>query len=165
MYIVQFAIARIVSPGEFGVVRTVESAFSMALVVASAGLPSLAIKSIATMQTLRLQGRLLRRLVGLVISTSLLTAVVVALAARYITTPAATHWLAAFIFALVPVTIARTCTNFFQGLGSVRRISMIVAVGSAIGVLTVVVSSLVTGSLGGWWGVICPSRCSPRSRC
>ena len=63
-YIVQFAIARLVSPASFGVVRTVEATFSLALVIASAGLPSLAIKSVAAMQTEAQRGRLLRRLLA-----------------------------------------------------------------------------------------------------
>jgi O-antigen/teichoic acid export membrane protein len=137
-YIVQFAIARLVTPGDFGIVRTVESAFSLALVVASAGLPSLAIKSVAMMETQALQGRLLRRLVSLVMVTSLVTAVIVSAGAPLFVSPAAARWLSIFIFALIPVAVARTCTNFFQALGIVKRVSIVVASGSAVGVVTVV---------------------------
>ena len=50
-FIAQFAIARILTPAAFGVVRTVEATLGLALVLASAGLPSLAIKSNSTKLT------------------------------------------------------------------------------------------------------------------
>ena len=57
-------------------------------------------------------------------------------------------WLIGLAFLLVPVSIARTTVNFFQGLRIVKRISIVVAIGSAVGVIAVVCLVTRFGLLG-----------------
>ncbi len=150
-YLAQFAIARLVSPADFGIVRTVEATLGLALIVATAGIPSLAIKSIAAMPTPALQGRLLRRLLSLVAITSAITACVLVVGAPSIVATAAQPWLARLAFLLVPMSLARTAINFFQGIRQVQRISLYVACAALAGVATIT-HLVATRGLAGWIG-------------
>src|SRR4051812_39195904 len=77
-YAAQFVMARVLGPHDFGIARSVEAVVAIALVFGAAGMPSLAIKSVAEAGDAGARGRVLVRLLGLAIACGIGTAAVVA---------------------------------------------------------------------------------------
>lgn len=148
-FVSQLVIARLLPPAAFGVVRVVEVTLGLALVAGSAGLPSLAIKSVASLGTASLQGTLLRRLLSLVIATSGATAILLMLVGPLLVASDVDPWLMRMAFLIVPMAVGRTCLNYFQGIQRIQRISLLSAASAVVSLVGV---SLLVARYGmpGW---------------
>ena len=150
-YAAQLIMARMLGPHDFGVVRSVEAIVAIALVFGSAGMPSLAIKSIAEAAEEGTRGRVLQRLLTLAIAVGILTALVTAAISGLFFDATTTDFARALVW-LVPISaIARTALNYHQGVKSVHRVALLAAVMSVVSLILTVV--LVDGwRLTGWIG-------------
>jgi len=148
-YAAQFVMARMLGPGDFGIVRSVEAVVAIALVFGAAGMPSLAIKSVAEAPDTGARGRVLLRLLTLGVAVSLATAAVVSVAGGWFFDATVTSYLRAVVW-LIPISvIARTALNYYQGIKSVHRVSLLAACMSVVSLLVVVVL-VARWHLAGW---------------
>ena len=150
-YAAQLIMARLLGPLDFGVVRSVEAIVAIALVFGSAGMPSLAIKSIAEAEDEGARGRVLQRLISLTIGVGILTAAITAILGGIFFDATTTSYARALLW-LVPISaIARTALNYHQGVKSVHRVALLAAAMSVVSlVLTVVLVD--RWRLAGWLG-------------
>lgn len=148
-YSSQFVIARLISPAEFGIVRNVEAVLSILSIVAAAGMPSLAVKSIAEVKDPVLRGRLLGRLLELSVITSCVFGVATLLVAPRFVSAQALPYFEILVGLLLVRAISRTCVNYLQGINEFQRMSVLNAVLSLASLAFVTVAVMVAG-LNGW---------------
>jgi O-antigen/teichoic acid export membrane protein len=147
-YLTQFAIARIAGPADFAVVRTVESTLNVLLVVASLGMPMLAVTTIAALRDESAQGRM----VGTLITISVAGGVVVALLASVGASaldPPVRGYLRAMAWIMALTAASRTCLNYFQGRQLMQRVAGF-SVLLALVALVIVVLAAYSAGLNGW---------------
>ena len=147
-YLAQLAIARMVGPAEFGVVRTVEAVLNVTLIAASLGAPMLAVTITAALPTSAEQGCMLGRLLTLCIFGGLVTAAGLTLAAPLFG-PSVQGYLQALAWLLCLTSCGRTCLNYFLGRKEVHRLALY-SVGLAALSLVLVVGAVWLGGLRGW---------------
>lgn len=144
----QLIVARAVTPTQFGVVRAVEAFLAIMLLIASAGMPSLAIRDVAAVSEVErplVIGRLLSLAVGASISVAFLGVV----AAHFFLPAPARPYLIALIWSIVLTSVSRTGLNYFQGVG---RIPVIARLAIVTSVISFCVLALLVNVLGlrGW---------------
>jgi O-antigen/teichoic acid export membrane protein len=138
-YLQQLVIAKFVTPAEFATVRATESAVVALLLLASCGMPTLAVRLIAEVQEHE-RGAMLRRLLGIALTASLLVAIVATGWSLLAPSPT-TKALPILIWVVLITSSTRVVYNYHQGVLKVRPASM-VATGAAtvaFGVLTLLV--------------------------
>jgi O-antigen/teichoic acid export membrane protein len=135
----QFLMARMLGPQDFGVVRSVEAIVAIALVFGAAGMPSLAIKSVAEAGSVGVRGRVLLRLLSLTVAVSLITAAVVALLDGLFFDAVIASYARVLVWIIPISAIARTALNYHQGVRSVHRVSFVAAFMSVVSLVVVVV--------------------------
>jgi O-antigen/teichoic acid export membrane protein len=137
-YITQLVLARMLGPGDFGIVRSVEAVIAIVLVFGAAGMPSLAIKSIAEAGSAAERGRVLVRLLALAVGVSLVTCAVVAALDWLVFDPVTASYTRLLVWVVPISAIARTALNYHQGVKSVHRVSIVAAVMSVVSLLATV---------------------------
>jgi len=147
-YITQLILARLVSPVDFAVVRTVESTLNVLLIAASMGMPMLAITTVAALRDEEAQGRILGTLLGLSAAGGLITAVAASLAAGLLAPPAPAY-LRALAWIMVLSACSRTSINYFLGKQQVHRVAGYTVLLSLFS-LGIVVAAVLTAGLSGW---------------
>lgn len=147
-YLTQLSVARLVGPADFAVVRSVESTLNVLLVVASLGMPMLAVTLVAGLTEEADQGRVLGTLLSISLCGGLAVALVASLGAGLAasSTPA---YLRMMSGTLVLTAASRTCLNYFQGRREVRRVATLSVALSFLSLIAVV--AFVRGAgLSGW---------------
>lgn len=149
-YFSQVIVANLLdSPAEFGVIRTMEVVVSISLLIASAGMPSLAIKSIAETNDISVRGRILARLLIIVLLFSIIVAsFAFALLPRLSILPLDSN-LIILIWIIVLTALSRTCLNYFQGIKEFKRLSLINMLLSLLA-LSVLIPLVASIGLYGW---------------
>jgi O-antigen/teichoic acid export membrane protein len=147
-YLSQLVIARLVGPADFGTVRTVEATLSIGLVMASAGMPSLAVKCIPEVQEPLVRGRLLGRLITIAVGASVICATLISLSAGT-WDPVRAPYLRQLVWVIGLTAASRTCLNYFQGTKQIHRVSAY-SIGLSALSLVVIVFAVWTGGLRGW---------------
>lgn len=147
-YLTQLVVARVAPPAVFAVVRSVEAVLSVALVVASAGAPLIALRGAAVLRGAGDRARMLAALLRVVVGASLAAATCLAVAAPLVGGGVAAP-LRATAWVLALTACSRTCLNFAQGIGQVRRVAAWTVLLSLAGA-TVVVVGMRLGGLEGW---------------
>jgi O-antigen/teichoic acid export membrane protein len=148
-YATQFVLARMLGPRDFGIVRSVEAVIAIALVFGAAGMPSLAIKSIAEAGDAGARGRVLLRLLTLAVLVSLVTAAVVAVLDQLLFDPLTASYTRRLIWVVPISAIARTALNYHQGVKSVHRVSIVAAAMSVVSLLATV-ALVARWAMPGW---------------
>jgi len=147
-YLAQLAIARRTGPGDFAIVRTVEAVLSTVLVLASLGMPMLAVTKVAGLHESVDQGRMLGALTTVSLVGAAVTASLTALAAPLFP-PAVCTYLRALCWVICLTACSRTCIGYFQGRKWIRRMAGY-TVGLAAVSLVVVVGAVWVAGLDGW---------------
>jgi O-antigen/teichoic acid export membrane protein len=151
----QFAVTRLLSVEDFGVVRVVEAFLSIGMIPAGLGMTSVIVKVIAEAKDDETRGRTF-------FHTLLLTGVFagfVCLVLQFVVpqfgfSPEVTNYLLLMVWMFVPMNLSRTAINYFQGLKQIQRVAG-VNVWFSIAAFVLVVLGAVVGSLSGWaWGRI-----------
>ena len=149
-YMSQLFIAKMISPGDFGIVRNVEAALSVMAVIASVGMPSLAVKSVAEVAEPEVRERLIGRLIQVTIFASVLVALTVSLVTRLVLGGGALSiYLSITIWIVGLTACSRTCFNYFQGIKQVQQISLYIAAVSIVALFAMTISVWIAG-LQGW---------------
>lgn len=145
-FFIQLLVAAALSPTDFAIVRTVEAWLSPLLVVAAAGLPSLALAWLPVRQ-----GPARPALARRFLSTSLGTGAMVGLLVLGLVRlgPPAGPWLSMATGTLVLAAVTRTGTNLLLAAGRVRPAAMATAAISLVGVPVAAWGARHYG-LGGW---------------
>lgn len=149
VYLVQFVIARLIDPVGFGIVRSVEAVIGIAVVLGSAGMPTLAVKAIAEISDPAVRKRLLGRLVRITAVVSVTVAVFMALIGSWFVVPGAYPYLKAMIWVIALTTASRTIMNYFQGISQFQKMSIMNACLAAISCAALAAMVVVSG-LRGW---------------
>jgi O-antigen/teichoic acid export membrane protein len=147
-YLQQLVIARFVSPADFGIVRSVEAALAVLLVLASFGAPTLAVRLAAEVEESQ-QGALLRRLLLLAVCSSAL--VCLAMVAWSLIGPRTpvTRVLGVLVWVVILTSASRIIYNFHQGIMRVHRAS-VVATGLAAVSFALLTVLVARHGLNGW---------------
>jgi O-antigen/teichoic acid export membrane protein len=149
----QFAVARLLSVEDFGVVRVVEAFLSIGMIPAGLGMTSVIVKVIAEAKDDDSRGRTF-------FHTLLLTGIFagfVCFLLQFVVpifgfSPQVTSYLLFMVWMFVPMNLSRTAINYFQGLKQIQRVAG-VNVSFSIAAFVLVVLGAVVGSLSGWaWG-------------
>lgn len=147
-YLQQFVTARLLSPADFGVVRTIETMLAVLLLLGACGTPTLAIRLVPEAPAAR-HPALLRQLMGLAMAGCAILALIM-IAWSMLQPPAAiAEPLRIAIWALVFSAGARVVYNFQQGLLRVREVSWLLCC-AAIIALVVTIALTAGRGLQGW---------------
>jgi O-antigen/teichoic acid export membrane protein len=138
-YVTQLVLARMLGPRDFGIVRSVEAVIAIVLVFGAAGMPSLAIKSIAEAGSTGERGRVLVRLLALAVGVSVATCAVVAALDWLVFDPVTARFTRLLVWVVPVSAVARTALNYHQGVKSVHRVSNVAAVMSVISLVATVI--------------------------
>ncbi len=147
-YLTQFTIARVAGPADFAVVRTVESTLNVLLVVASLGMPMLAVTTIAALRDERAQGRMVGALLAISMCGGFAVALITNFGAGFLNPPTP-GYLRAMAWIMAITAASRTCLNYFQGRQLVQRVAGYSVLLSIIS-LAIVVLAVYSGGLRGW---------------
>jgi O-antigen/teichoic acid export membrane protein len=130
-YLQQLSIARLVSPAEFGIVRAVESALVVLLLLACFGTPTLAVRLAAEVDRPQ-QGALLRRLLLVAACSSFVVSI--ATVAWTFATPRSqfTSSLRFLVWTVTLTSLSRIIYNFHQGVMRVHRASVVATALAAV---------------------------------
>lgn len=148
-FLTQLFIARRVGPSGFGIVRSVESILTVALIVASFGMPILAVKCMQELTDDVARGRLLGKLMTLAFAVAAATAVSIGLMLPYFVRSDVSSYLGALAFVLVLSACSRTAINYFQGVKLVARVSLLTVAVASVSFL-IIVAAVWTFGLDGW---------------
>ena len=144
----QLVVARVVSPSDFGIVRVVEVMITTLLLLASAGMPSLAIRDLALASDEE-RPVVLGQLVTLAGLTSLVVALFAIAFARVLVPPLAQPYLRALVFAVCLTASSRTAMNYFQAVRRISTLARLSATSSIVAFLALVVLVHLLG-MRGW---------------
>ncbi len=149
----QFAVARLLSVEDFGVVRVVEAFLSIGLVPAGLGMTSVIVKVIAEANDAETRRRTFFHTLLLTGLFSAFVCVVLQLIIPLFGfTAQVTNFLLFMVWMFVPMNLSRTTINYFQGLKQIQRVAGVNILFSLAAFVLVVVGA-VAGDLGGWaWG-------------
>lgn len=147
-YVTQFTIAKVAGPADFAIVRTVEATINVLLVIASMGMPMLAVTTIAGLANESEQGRMVGGLLAISVTGGLVVATVASLAAGWFAMPSPSY-LRGMVWILAITAGSRTSLNYFQGKQQVQRVAGFSVVLSLIS-LAVVIAAVWAGGLRGW---------------
>jgi O-antigen/teichoic acid export membrane protein len=148
-YLFHLAIAILLGPEEFGIVRTVDSVLGVFVIIGSAGMPSLAVKCIAEVHDTQGRWGLLRRLLVIAAGASSLASWAAYGLAPWLADVNAFAYLQRLVWIIPLAACARTTLNYYQGAGEIRRYSMLSA-SVACGVLLPSLVAVSVGGLRGW---------------
>jgi O-antigen/teichoic acid export membrane protein len=149
----QFAVARLLTVEEFGVVRVVEAFLSIGLVPAGLGMTSVVVKTIAEAQDDQTRGRILFHALLLTGGFSIVVCLGLQAAIPLLDfSPLVTTYLSFTVLAFVPMNLSRVIISYFQGLKQIQRVVGINILFSFIAFVLVIVGMFI-GRLEGWaWG-------------
>lgn len=148
-YVSQLIIANMVGPAKFGIVRNVEAIISIVVLFGSAGMPTLAVKSIAQTIDPVMRGRILGRLIRLAFAISLGISIFVVIAAPRFVNSDVAKYLTMLVWVVALISCSRTCINYFQGIKQIHQSSIYTAVLSVVSLILVTLSVRFAG-LDGW---------------
>jgi PST family polysaccharide transporter len=148
-YLAQLAMARLLSPADFGTVRATEATVSILMVLGAFGMPTLAIKAIAHTTDEAARKRLLGALLTIAFIGSGSVACTTWLLAPHLGLPGATAYLPLLVCLIVPIAVSRTCQNYFQGIRAFQRIAVI-TVSLTVIALTTLLCLVKFHGLSGW---------------
>jgi O-antigen/teichoic acid export membrane protein len=148
-YISQLVLATFLGPADFGIVRTVEAYLSIALIVGTAGMNSLAVTTIAEAGDPAVRASLLARLLVLALGVSLLCAAIICVILTFVDQSSIAHYLRALIWAIGLTACSRTCFNYFQGIKQIKQYALSTAIASVVSLIAITVPTYL-GGLRGW---------------
>lgn len=148
-YYSQLLIAWLVGPGDFGIVRSIEALVGIAVVIGSAGMPTLAVCSIAGVDAPEIRSILLGRLVRVSIASSVLVALPVMLIGVQCVVQEGHTYLFAMIWIIGMTSASRTLINYFQGIKQFERMSIVNATLSCAS-LSILIGAVATLGMKGW---------------
>ena len=148
-YLFQLLVAALLSPSEFGVVRSVDAVLSLFLIVGSAGMPSLAVKCVAELGDRERRGRLLGRLLGIAAGAGLISASLAYVLAPWLGDVSAAAYLQRLAWIIPVAACARTALNYYQGAGAIHHYSVL-TVSVAFGAFLPSLLAVWMSGLSGW---------------
>lgn len=150
-YVVQFALAPLLGPVEFGIVRTVEALVSVGALVAAAGMPTLMMRYVAERADLAWRATVARRLLAAAAIAGGLVAAGLAIVAPWLASTEAAAWTRWLAPSAALTALARTGVAYFFGAGQPRVVPRLSVPSAVAGGLVVVGGGAALG-LVGWAG-------------
>ena len=148
-YIFQVIVAALLSPADFGLVRSVDAVLALLVIVGSIGMPSLSVKCLAEVDDVGQRGALLMRLLLITAATGLSVASAAWILAPWLLGGTAVFYLQHLVWIVPLAACARTTLNYYQGT---RQIPVYAALSAsmAIAVLPLALLAVAVGGLSGW---------------
>jgi len=148
-YIFQVIVAALLSPADFGLVRSVDAVLALLVIVGSIGMPSLSVKCLAEVDDVGQRGALLMRLILIAAATGLSVASAAWILAPWLVGGTAVFYLEHLVWIVPLAACARTTLNYYQGT---RQIPVYAALSAsmAIAVLPLALLAVAVGGLSGW---------------
>lgn len=115
--------------------RTIESVMAVAVLLAQAGIPSLAVREAAFIEDLEDRGALLQQFLVSGVVCAVVVALVVALVAPILVDGVAAGWLRLLVWVLMLTTTTRIALGYFQGVQLVHKTAVVSAVAALVGLL------------------------------
>lgn len=150
-YLVQLALAPLLGPAAFGVVRTVEALVGVGAIVAAAGMPTLIMRYAAERADTTWRATVARRLLAAAAVAGTVVALGLALLAPLFATSEAASWTRWLAPSAALTALARTGVSYFFGTGRPRIVPRLSVPAAVVGGLLVVGGGATLG-LRGWAG-------------
>ena len=147
-YIQQLAIASMLAPGDFGVVRTVEALLLVLLLFGACGMPTVAVRFVPELADTQ-RGALLRRLLLMTLCVSVALALLTVAATFLVPAGVVGSSLRGIVWVIVFAALSRVIYNYHQGILSVRGISAVAALLALLSLL-IVIGSVARWGRDGW---------------
>jgi len=148
-YALQLALAAVLSPRDFGIVRVSEVVVGAASIFAAAGMPSMMIRLVAEEPAAYWRRLVATRVLSTVALSATLAAVGVMLMAPVLVTAEAAPFLLWLAPSIALSAIARTCISFFYGINDAKRVPRL-SVPPAVSSSAVVIVGAHVFGLWGW---------------
>jgi O-antigen/teichoic acid export membrane protein len=148
-YIFQVIVAALLSPAEFGVVRSVDAVLALLVILGSIGMPSLAVKCLAEVDDVEQRGALLVRLILIAAGASLVVASAAWIFALSLVSGTAVFYLQRLVWIIPLAACARTTLNYYQGTRQIPVYSVLSA-SVATAVLPLALLAVAVDGLSGW---------------
>lgn len=148
-YLFQVIVAVLLSPADFGVVRSVDAVLALLVILGSLGMPSLAVKCLAEVDDVEQRGALMVRLILIAAATSLGVASAASIFAPSLVSGTAVFYLQRLVWIIPLAACARTALNYYQGTRQIPLYSVLSA-SVATAVLPLALLAVAVGGLGGW---------------
>lgn len=148
-YALQLALAAVLAPRDFGIVRVTEVVVASATIFAAAGMPSMMMRFVAEQPLTGWRRLVTHRVLATVARSAAVVAVAVALISRALVTADA----AAFLVGLAPcvafAAVSRTCIAYFYGVSDARRVPRLTVPPAVLATVVVITGARFFG-LWGW---------------
>jgi O-antigen/teichoic acid export membrane protein len=149
-YVIQLIAAQQLGPSDFGKVRILESFLSIALILASFGMPSAIVTYVAAASSAKRQHELLFTAVLLVCLASVAVAAIVSLSPFFgLPQENKLRNLPILVWILPAMTASRTVVNYFQGRGEIKRLSVL-NLSTSVATAVIVAGSVHLWAFNGW---------------
>ena len=148
-YIFQVIVAVLLSPADFGVVRSVDAVLALLVILGSIGMPSLAVKCLAEVDDVEQRGALLIRLILIAAGTSLGVASAAWIFVPSLVSGTAVFYLQRLVWIIPLAACARTTLNYYQGTRQIPVYSVLSA-SVATAALPLALLAVAVGGLSGW---------------
>lgn len=150
IYLSQIAVATLLPPSDFAVVKILDTVLVMLLTLAALGMPSAVARFVPEVQHPQKQGLVLTHTLLLAVVGAVASAAIVyVLLPSILLDPRTLHFARWVIWLLIPLALTRTLLGFFQGQ---KRIRLLASTNLAVSVVTLslVVLSTWRWELPGW---------------
>lgn len=148
-YLAQVAAARLLTPSDFGIIRTTESVIAILLILGSCGMPSLAVKCVAECKDAKIRARLTGKLLQTCLYFAVGVAVLSGIFFTWVTPARYPTQLRSLVWVIIFTSLSRVCYNYYQGIKEVRGISLVVIGLSAIS-LSIILGAVWSFGIRGW---------------
>jgi O-antigen/teichoic acid export membrane protein len=147
-YLSQIALAALVQPDEFGIVRSVEACLGLLILGGSLGMPTLTVRMIADSPDPELRGRILGRSLVLAAVATTVGGLIVCVAGMR-RGDSLGRYLAALVLVAAIGSASRVCIAYYQGVRQVKDVSFLTAAMALVS-LVLLVGPVARWGLAGW---------------
>lgn len=150
VFIVQFIVARLLSPEDFGYVKVIDTTLGMVLVLATVGMPSAIAKYVPEVDTAETRGKVLFQVlvIGLISALVISSLTFFSLELLPLSGPVVRS-LEFLVWSLILTTLSRTIINYYQGKKQIQRMAVINVI---LAILTLILVTALTAlwQFDGW---------------
>lgn len=148
-YVVQLALAPLLGPRDFGIVRVAEAIVGSAALIAAAGMPSMMMRLVAERPSAGWHHLVATRVLATAAASGVVVGVGVAIGSPWLATDEVTPFLRVLSFGVALTAVARTAISYFYGTGAARRVPVLTVPAAIVSATLIVLGARLFG-LSGW---------------
>jgi O-antigen/teichoic acid export membrane protein len=150
-YIVQLALAPMLGPARFGVVRAAESLAASASLIAAAGMPSLIMRYIPEDRWTGWRRLVVDRITSVAAMTGIAAAVSLVIAAPWLTAPEVVPFVRVLAISVAATAVSRAGIGYFYGASEARRVPYLTVPPAFVAAVCIIGGAFRFG-MAGWVG-------------